>query len=71
MEVGLTQSWVQGMWSLGVPRVSSDGVGLVSLDTGVRGVVGWLRVGVGLAVGSQVVATPGSEGVMVGLFAVL
>ena len=59
------------MWSLGVSRVSSEGVGLVSLDTGVRGCAGWLRVGVGLTVGSQVVVTPGLEGVMVGLFPIL
>ena len=67
-------SWVQGMWSLGGPRVSIEGVWLVSLDTRVHGVVGWLVtrcVGVGLAVGSQVVATPGLEGVVVGLFLVL
>ena len=36
-----------------------------------RGIAGWLCVGVGLAGGSQVVATPGLEGVVVGLFPVL
>ena len=70
LEVGVRQSWAQGMWSLGVPRVSSNGVGLVSMDTGGSGCAGWLHVGVGLTVGSQVVATPGLE-VMVGLFPVL
>ena len=63
--------WVQAMWSLGVLRDSNDRLGLASLDTGVRGVAGWLRVGVGLAVGSQVVVSPGLEGVAAGPLPVL